>query len=652
MKFPGLFEPCRIGKLELANRVTMPPMTNNYAKDGFVTDRMIDFYLERARGGAGLIVVEDSIIEAPRGRHSHEDILISDDKYIPGLRRLAQTIKDQGAKAAIQLSHSGRLAGKLRGGQLSLSNGQMPVAPSAVAYPATGFVVPKELTIEEIQEMENKFAEAAWRAREAGFDVIGLHCTHGYLIEQFLSPFSNKRQDAYGGNFDRRLRFLLETIERIKQKVGDDAPLMCRISGEELLEGGLTIEDARRNAQRLETSGVHCISVAIGACITGFRPNYFVPLEGAPMRSPRGELVHLAAAVKDVLSIPVITVGRIVTPEQAEEILRQGRADLIAIGRGLIADPEWPRKAQEGRENEIRHCISCQHCFAVTTGVPLACAVNPAAGRERELKITPASEVKTVFVAGGGPAGLEAARVAALRGHNVHLYEKDKPGGQLNLASVPPGKDEMKLFLNFERGQLEKLGVKLESRELDVEIVRQANPHAVIVATGASPIQPEIVGSENKRVISAWEVLRGAIPEGKVVVIGGRQIGAETAEFLATKGNEVTLVEASSEIAPDMTHLVWSRDFLLLSLERLGVHLLTHTTMEEITKAGVVVNRDGQRFTIEADAVVLALGTQPNRMLAAELEKLGVEFHAVGDCAGVGKMVKAVREGFCAGLAL
>ena len=652
MKFRRLFESCHLGKLELANRVVMPPMTNNYAEEGFVTDRMVDFYRERARGGAGLIIVEDSIIEAPRGRHSDEDIIISDDRYLPGLHRLAQAIKDQGAKAAIQLSHSGRLSGKLHDGQLALTKGQMPVAPSTIAYPATGFVVPKELTIEEIEAIEDKFAEAAWRAKEAGFDLIALHCTHGYLIEQFLSLFSNKRQDAYGGDWNRRLRFLLETIQKIKQKVGDDFPLMCRISGEELLEGGLTIEMARRNSQRLEASGVHCISVAIGACITGLRPSYFMPLEGSPMRSRRGELVHLATAVKDVVSIPVMTVGRIVTPELAEQILEQGKADLIGIGRGLIADPEWPRKAKEGRENEIRHCISCQHCFTVTTGVPLTCTVNPVAGREQELRITPAVKTKTVFIAGGGPAGLEAARVSALRGHKVCLYEKDKLGGQLNLACIPPGKDEIKLFLNFEQEQLKKLGVKIENRELNLEIVREEKPDAVIVATGSTPKKLELAGSENKNVISAWAILKGAIPKGKVVVIGGLQIGAETAEFLATKGNEVTLVESSSEIARDIAHLVWFRDFLLLGLELCGVSIFTNTTVEEITKTGIVVKRKGQCFTIEVDAVVLALGTEPNRTLFSQLEKLGIELHKIGDCAGVGKMVKAVREGFRAGMAL
>jgi 2,4-dienoyl-CoA reductase (NADPH2) len=651
LKFDRLFEPLYLGELKLANRLVMPPMTTNYAKDGFVTDRMLDFYTERARGGAGLIFVEDGIVEAPRGRHTCDDLLICDDKYTPGLHHLAQAIKDQGARAAIQLSHAGRSAGRLRHGQLLLTAGEMPVAPSPIAHPTTGSVVPKELTTDEIEEIEDRFVEAACRAKDAGFDVIGLHCAHGYLIEQFLSPLSNQRQDAYGGDTESRFRFLSEIILKIKQKLGDDFPLMCRISGEELMEGGLTIEDARQNSQRLEACGIHGVSVSVG----GHPPRCYLgmPVAVSPMRSPRGVLVHLAAAVKDVISIPVMTSNRIITPELAEQILEQDKADLIGIARGLIADPEWPKKAREGRQGEIRHCISCEHCFVVMQELPLACTVNPLAGREQELKITKADKVKTVFIAGGGPAGLEAARVAALRGHKVHLYEKDTLGGQLNIACIPPGKSEIALFVDFEQEQLKRLGVRIEHRELNQEIVIQERPDAVIVATGAHPKRPQIPGIETNNVLSAWQVLKEDIPRGKVVIIGGWQIGAETAEFLATKGSEVTIVEASNEISRDNMHLPFTHNFLLLSLEHLGVNMLTEATVEKITRRrGVIVKHKDQRFTIQADTVVLALGAQSDRTLANELAKLDVKLYIVGDCAGVGKMQKAITEGFRAGLAL
>jgi 2,4-dienoyl-CoA reductase (NADPH2) len=376
-----------------------------------------------------------------------------------------------------------------------------------------------------------------------------------------------------------------------------------------------------------------------------------MPVAVSPMRSPRGVLVYLATAVKDVVSIPVMTSNRIITPELAENILEQGKADLIGIARGLIVDPEWPKKAQEGRQSEIRHCLSCEYCFVVIPGLPLACTVNPMAGREQEYKITRADRVKTVFVAGGGPAGLEAARIAALRGHRVYLYEKDTLGGQLNIASIPPGKKEISLFVDYEREQLKRLGVKIRYRELSREIVSRQKPDAVIVATGARPKRPKIPGISN-RTVSAWQALKEDTPGGKVVVIGGRQIGAETAEFLATRGNEVTVVEASNEISRDTVHLPFTRSFLLLSLERLGVDLLTGATVEKITKKGVIVKHKGQRLTIEADTVVLALGAESDRALANQLAKLNVELHIVGDCAGVGKMKKAIKEGFLAGLTL
>ena len=654
MKYLKLFEPCILGRIELANRLLMPPITTNYAKDGFVTDRLIDFYTERARGGIGLIIVEDSIIETPRGKHAANDIFISDNKYIPNLQRLAQAIKNQGAKAGIHLNHSGRNAGRLRNGRLFLTNGQIPVAPSAVAYPYTSNVVPHELDVEEIQEIEDKFADAASRAQEANFDIIMLHCSHGYLIEQFLSPFSNKRQDEYGGDLERRFRFLLEIIVKIKKKIGDNFPLLCRISGEELWEGGLSFEDARQNAQRLQTCGIHGVSVSVGAGLAGFPYSYFAPVGATPMRGRRGATVHLAAGIKDVLSIPVIASNRLNTPALAEQILEQGKADLIGIGRGLIADPEWAKKVQEGRESEIRHCICCNYCFMGGSGAPLVCAINPVAGREQKFKITSASKSKNVLIAGAGPAGLEAARIASLRGHKVHIYEKDKPGGQLNLASIPLGKETIRQFIEYEMGQLNSLGVKIVYKELDLEIIHNEKPDAVIIATGACPIEVEIRGSKNKNVISAWEGLCGVVPRGRIVVIGGGQIGAETAEVLATHGNEVTIVEESDKIAGDTFHLIWFYEFLLLSLRILGIKMLTKTKVEEITENGVIVNYNGQRLTLEADTVILALGTKSNQSLARQLElaKLNIELYKIGDCAGVGKIVKAIKEGFNAGLTL
>jgi 2,4-dienoyl-CoA reductase-like NADH-dependent reductase (Old Yellow Enzyme family)/thioredoxin reductase len=653
MKYPGLFEPLRLGKLELRNRVVMPPMTTGFARDGFVTDTMIDYYAARAAGGAGLVIVEDSIVATPLGKHGYNDIYIDDDKFVPDLGRLARAIKDSGAAAAIQLNFSGRMAGKLRDGRLMLTEGQIPVAPSAIAYPATGFVVPHELTVAEIEAIEDRFAEAARRAREAGFDMISLHCSHQFLIEQFLSPLSNQRRDAYGGSPGRRQRFVLEIIARVRQKTGDSLPIICRVSGKEVLPGGLTIEDACRIALSLEKAGVVALNVSHGANPAGLSPRAIPPLTAAPKRKSRGELVPLAAAIRQAVSIPVMTVGGIITPQLAGEILSQGQADLVCIGKGLITDPEWPVKAREGRESEIRHCIACEHCFSSVGGVGLTCAINPAVGRERASKLTPVARPKKVSVAGGGPAGLEAARVAAARGHRVTLYEKDGLGGQLNMACLLPGKDEYEMFLNYEKEQLRKLKVTIEKRELDREMVVRESPDAVIVATGAVPRKPALSGIDGDNVVTAWQVLRGAMPrDKKVVVIGGGSTGAGTALMLALNGNKVTVVEKLGGIAADTAGLPFYHLGLRNALEVLGVSLRTETTAEKITGNGVVVSTRGQRRNIGADMVVIALGAEPDRRLAEQLAGTEVELYAVGDCAGVANLHKAVKEGFQAGLSV
>ena len=651
MKFGKLFEPCKIGKLELANRIVMPPISTNFAKEGLVTDRMVDYYAERGRGGVGLIVVEDAIVDTPIGNHTLYCMYIDDDRYLPGLHRIAQAVKSGGAKAMLNLNHGGRRAGRVENGQLLVTKGEIPVAPSALPHPVTGFVVPRELSIEEIEDLEDKFVRAACRVKEAGFDGLSLHAAHMYLISQFLSPLSNQRKDIYGGDLDGRLRFLVNIIHKVKEKLGDDYPIMVRINGREGLEGGITIEDAKEMAQGLEAAGVGCISLSCGAGIGLAIRNFPTPI--APMRLPHGLEVNLAAAVKQVVSIPVMTANRIVTPQEAEDILEQGRADLIGIGRGLIADPEWPRKAKEEQEANINFCIGCMQCIkrVLEDRVDMRCAINPAAGQEAKCKITPATKPKVVFIAGGGPAGLEAARVSAIQGHKVHLFEKEKLGGQLNLACIPPGKDDIKLFLDFEKKQLDKLGTKIEYKTLTPEIVLQEKPDAVIVATGAQPLVPSLPGIEKRNVVTAWQVLKEEVTTGsKVVVLGGGEVGAETAEYLVTKGKQVTIVEMLDSIATDLDRT--SRLLLILSLDELGVKMLTKATAKEITDRGVVVDYRNKEEFIEADTVVLALGAQPNRELVEQIKKLDVELYIVGDCAEVRRLPDAVEEGFKAALKL
>jgi 2,4-dienoyl-CoA reductase (NADPH2) len=652
MKYPHLFQSCVVGGLELKNRIVMPPMTTNYTRGGFITDRLLDFYEERARGGAGLIIAEDAIVEAPRGKHTLRDVYINDDNCIPGLQRLAQTIKDNGARAAIHLSHSGRNGGRLREGKLLLTGNHTPVAPSALAYPAAGFAVPQELTVEDIIDIEHKFANAAHRAKEAGFEAIMLHCSHGYLIEQFLSPFSNKREDDYGGDLNRRFRFLKETIARIKQKVGNQFPLLCRISGRELWEGGLTIENAMENAQKLQDCGVHGISVSIGSGMTGFNYKSFLPVSASPLRGGHGALVYLAEAIKSVLSIPVIASNGLNDPDLAELVLQQGKADLIAVGRGLIADPEWPKKLSEERVNKIRPCICCNQCFMGGTGNPLTCATNPVAGREKELCIYPASKTKTVLIAGAGPAGMEAARVARLRGHRVRLYEKNKLGGKLNLAYRPPGKEDIRKLIDFQLEQIHELGVEIVNKEVTPAIVIHEKADAVIVATGASWKIQEFPDYTTANILDVRGAFNGNITQRKIAVIGGGQIGAETAEYLASRGNEVTIIEKSKKIAADVAHQAWFYDFLIVSLNSLGVNMLTEAKIEGLTEKGVSVIHDERHLTVEADVVVIATGNKANRKLIDQLESMAIEIYPAGDCAGSGKILKAVKEGFLAGLSV
>jgi len=651
LKFDKLFEPCKIGKLELANRIVMPPISTNFAKEGLVTDCMVDYYAERGRGGVGLIVVEDAIVDTPIGNHTFYCIYIDDDRYLPGLRRIAQAVKSEGAKAILNLNHGGRRAGRVENGQLLVTRGEIPVAPSALPHPVTGFVVPRELSIADIEDLEDKFVQAACRVKEVGFDGLSLHAAHMYLISQFLSPLSNQRKDIYGGDLDGRLRFLVNIIHKVKRKLGDDYPIMVRINGREGLEGGITIEDAKEMAQRLEAAGIDCVSLSCGAGIGLAIRNF--PTSIAPMRLPHGLEVDLAAAVKQVVSIPVMTANRIVTPQEAEDILEQGRADLIGIGRGLIADPEWPRKAKEEQEANINCCIGCMRCVqrVLEDRIDMRCAINAAAGQETECKITPAAKPKIVFIAGGGPAGLEAARVSAVRGHKVRLFEKEKLGGQLNLACVPPGKEDIKLFLDFEKKQLDKLGIKIEHKTLTPEIVLQEKPDAVIVAIGARPLVPSLTGIEKGNVVTAWQVLKEEISVGsKVVVLGGGEVGAETAEYLATKGKQVTIVEMLDSIATDVDRN--SRLLLILSLDELGVKVLTKATAKEVTDRGVVIDYRGKEEFLEADTVVLALGAQPNRELAEQIKELDVELYLVGDCAEVRRLSDAVEEGFKAALKL
>ncbi len=619
--------------------MVMAPMATHYADEtGAVTQKFKDYYVARARGGVGLMVIESGYIH-PLGRGGMRRLGLHDDRLIPGLKELVDLVHADGAAICSQIHHAGRQI------NVAFTGGRYPVSASSIPAGMEG-VVPRTLRVEEIEELVEAFGQAARRSLAAGFDAILIHAAHGYLIHQFLSPLSNRRKDRYGGTFTRRLRFLKEVVHRCLEEVGKEYPLMVRFSADEFIAGGFTLREGQKIAQNLEQWGVKAIHVSGGTHDTQ-------EMEIQPMAIPRGCLVHLAEGIKKVVQVPVATVGRIVDPKMAEDILQQGKADLITLGRALLADPEFPKKAQGGRADEIRPCIAClQGCLDhLYQGLPITCLVNPQAGREVEFRIKPAEKRKKVLIIGGGPGGMEAARVAALRGHEVTLVEKeDHLGGQFHLASFPPGKQEIRVFLEYLVGQLKKLNVKIFlNQEISPAKIPQTDAEVIILASGGTPQKPEIPGVERENVLTAWEALMNPERIGeKALVVGAGAVGAETAEFLADRGRQVTLIEMVKEIALDEERI--NRKLLLRRLGEKGVKVRVLTKATAIIPQGVEVEANGRREILPADTVVLATGVQSNKSLEEGLKSLKLDFYSIGDCVTPRKAIDAIHEGFKTGL--
>ncbi len=633
-----LWEPFRIGQMELRNRIVMPAMLTRYgSEEGYVTERTKNYYEARARGGAGLIIEEATYVHL-RGKSFPNQLGISDDKFIPDLSQLVQTIHRHGAKAAIQLFHGGRTAKSA----LSL---MQPVAPSPLA--SSGGEVPKELTVDEIAEIVAYFVEAALRAKKAGFDGVEIHGAHSFLIDQFLSRASNKRQDVYGGDLPKRARFLIEVIKTVREAVGRSYPVWCRLNGKEYgIDEGTSLEEAQeiaRMAQDASADAIHVSAAGPKAPILLTSPT-FVP----------AIIADLAEGIKKVVTVPVIAVGRI-TPEAAESILAEGKADLVAIGKGLLADPELPRKVASGRLDDITPCIVCFECrddVVSPTVVGARCQVNAALGREEEYKILPAKKPRKVLVVGGGPGGMEAARVAALKGHQVVLWEKEpRLGGQLIRAAIPPHKDRIEPLAKYLQTQLKKLDVKIElGKEATAAKVEELAPDVLVLATGGKPLVPEIQGLDKAHVVQAEDVLEGKGEVGnRVVVIGGELVGCETAEFLAEKGKKVTVIEIRPEMAIGVGPAL--RAFFLERLLEKGVTLLTGVSNEEVTPKGLVLTtKDGERKTIEANTIVLAVGSIPDKKLYEQVKGKVPEIHLAGDCVEPRTIRDAIADGYLTGL--
>jgi len=635
MKLQKLFEPGQIGTLRLRNRLVCAPMARNYATmEGFVTPRSLDHYETIAKGGVGLIIVEATCIDAPRGKGFHYGLVLDDDRFTEGFGQLAEVIHRHGAKVAVQLHHGG-YASPLR------TTHMQPVGPSALTL--SGYGPCRELTVGEIQEIEGKFASAAGRAKKAGLDALEIHAAHWYLIAQFLSRAFNQRQDQYGGSLENRARFLLEVLRAIREEVGHNFPIWPRINGQEFgVAEGFTLDEAQVLAGMLEQEGADALHVS------GRGEGNFLGYHSGNFYDPPGNLAHLAEGVKKAVSIPVIAVGKI-NLELAEEMLQQGRADLIAMGRNLLVDPELPKKAMEGRFEDIRPCLGCRFCSDVahTERRGARCQVNATLGREREGEIKPASYRKRIMIIGSGPAGLEAARVAALRGHEVLLYEKNaRLGGQMVFAAAPPHKIPIQEFTNYLIRQINKLGVKIElGTEVTPHLVESLKPDVVILAAGATGLIPNIKNITQKHVRKVEEVLQGMPVGEKIAIIGGGLVGCEVADYLSKKGKRVTVLEILPEIPKGRCITVMTR--LLDRLRGKGVRILTNVRCREITDTGLVfLDEEGQNQQVEADTVVLAAGSKSNRELYQTVAGLVPETYLAGDCLGPGRIAEAVADGF------
>ncbi len=641
--FQNLLSAGSIGTMMTRNRAVMPPMVRNYATpEGYVTDQLVAHYATAAQGGVGLIIVEASFID-PAGKGFAQQLGIHSDRCIPGLNRIADTIKERGAKAAIQLHHSGRQT-------TSETTGMPVVAPSAVPCPIEGSL-PRELTTEEVVELVQAFGNAALRAKSAGFDAIEVHAAHGYIISQFLSPNTNKRTDKYGGDLTGRMTFLSEVIENVRQKVGTDMPIIVRINADDFVECGLKLDDCRQITRSIEKQGIDAFSVSAGIYECLLNPHVTSPFGIEPAYLPHGHLLDYAAEIKKQVALPVISVSSL-TPELAETAISQEQIDFAGFGRSLLADPEMINKLYEGKRERIRPCIRCnEQCIGrLFQGLEIGCTVNAEVGFEQNGLKAPLF-LKKVVIVGGGPGGMEAARICALRGHDVTLVEKEKTlGGHLREATVPEFKKDLLDYKEWLEKELDALNVTVELDRLATpEWIRKAAPDALVIASGSIFTTPNIPGMENQNVATASDIFLGLKePANRCVVAGGGATGCEVALFLAEKGKEVTLIEMLDDVGTDLPSI--NRGALLTQLQEKNVNILTGSKIIEITSGGIkVIGRNKEINEVPGEQVILAMGLLP---LGAGIEDIVGETYFIGDCVKPRRVAEATREGYLAGCRL
>lgn len=636
----SLFSPITINNRQLRNRCIVPAMVMNLCdEDGSCTERFAAYHEAKAKGGFAMIITEDFAITNVAGKGHQYIGGLWKDEHIPGFKEYTDRLHKWGALSIVQLHHPGR--------QIGVIDADTPWAPSAIPCPFSPDMMPHEMTQAEIKLVVKQFGQAAARAKAAGFDGCELHGAHGYLIEEFMSPYSNKRTDEYGGDLCNRMRFALEIIHEVREQTGSDFIIGYKLSSDEWVSGGLTIEDTKAYVPFLEEAGVDYFGVSVGVYRSG---DQIIP----SMYTEHGWIANNAKEVKSVASVPVYAIGRINDTRVANAIIKSGKADMVAMGRQSIADPETPNKAKAGCFTDIRTCVGCLHgCDAnVNLEKSGTCELNPIIGHESEAEYQTvmAESPKNVLVIGAGPAGLEAAIGAAKCGHNVTVYDKDRwAGGKYRLASVPPCKGELGAFIVWQMHELKKLNVPvILNTEVTKELVDSVKPDVVIAATGTNPVVPKMIpGYDKDIVVLGTDVLSGKANTGhNVVVIGGGHAGAETANHIASYMKNVTIVELQEDIAMDEVDT--PRNALLADLKKNEVRVCASTSVQEIKDHSVVVSGKYNE-EIECDTVVISIGHKPNTVLADELMAAGYDVRVIGDAVSVGLVGPAVRAGYLEG---
>ncbi len=642
MRFEHLFSPLTLNGMTLKNRAVMPPMATGYGNaDSTVSERLLAYLERRAQGGTGLIITEVCAVD-PRGKGFPNEIGVWKDDFIPALSRIPAALHRHGAKAALQLHHAGRET-------FEAVLGKKPEAPSVIPSAVLGQPC-EAMSPERIAEIVHAFAQAAGRARQAGFDAVELHGAHGYLLNQFLSPFSNKREDEYGGSEENRMRFILEVISAVRSVVGHDFPVWIRVSADEMVRGGYDLSLMRRFAPRMVAAGVDAIHCSVGV--------YSTPggLSIASMDTDAGFNLFRARALKEVVSVPIIGMGRISDPEIADQAIARGDADLISFGRQHLTDPDFIEKARTGALEDIRRCTACNQGCIERLSFEMkstTCSFNPECGREYKGPVSPADKPKNVWVIGAGPAGLSAAMALITRGHNVEIFEKeDEPGGQLLSASRPPHKAVFLDWVKWSLRRLEKSSVRVHCQHVvRADEIRQRKPDAVIIACGAYPVTASIPGMDSKTVADARDVLTGKIKlVSPAVVLGAGYVGMETADYLLANGIAVTVLEMQT--TPPVNKFSAHGYWLHKRIKDGGGRLLFGARVLRIEDNIVRYIQADQQSEEKVSLIVTAMGAKSENTLEDVLKELAVPYRIVGDARGPRRILEAIHEGHQAGIEL